>query len=113
MFVVCCVVSKEIKAKCSTTKTNQKRKRYKDRTSAGIQNKQSRWSSDFLQLFTNFSSSNNNNFPNNKPDTIFRDNKKGKCVSNRCCNLGDRNVIKKEGENIPKYKDLAIEIHGM
>jgi hypothetical protein len=27
--------------------------------------------------------------------------------------LGDRNVIKKEGENIPKYKDLAIEIHGM
>ena len=61
MFVVCCVVSKEIKAKCSTTKTNEKRKRYKERTSAGIQNKQSRWSSDFLQLFTNFSNNNNNN----------------------------------------------------
>ena len=32
---------------------------------------------------------------------------------NRCCNFGDRNVIKKEAEKILKYKDLTIEIQRM
>jgi len=31
------------------------------------------------------------------------------CV-NGCCNFGGQNVIKKEAENIRKYKDLTIEI---
>jgi hypothetical protein len=32
---------------------------------------------------------------------------------NRCCNLGDRHVIKKVVEKILKYKDLTIEIQRM
>jgi hypothetical protein len=32
---------------------------------------------------------------------------------NRCCILGDRNVIKKEAEMILKYEDLTIEIQRM
>jgi len=32
---------------------------------------------------------------------------------NRCCNFGDRNVIKIEAEKILKYKDLTIEIQCM
>jgi hypothetical protein len=29
---------------------------------------------------------------------------------NRCCNFGDKNMIKKEAEKIIKYKDITIEI---
>jgi hypothetical protein len=32
---------------------------------------------------------------------------------NRCCNFGDRNVIKKEDEKIIKYKDLTTETQHM
>jgi hypothetical protein len=32
---------------------------------------------------------------------------------NTCCNLGDRNVIKKEADKILKYRDLTIEIQRM
>jgi len=32
---------------------------------------------------------------------------------NRCCSLGDRNVIRKEAEKNLKYEDLTTEIEGM
>ena len=41
--------------------------------------------------------------PNNKPDIIIRDNKKNLIAKNFAI-PGDRNVIKKEAENILKYK---------
>jgi hypothetical protein len=48
--------------------------------------------------------------PNNKPDIIIRDNEKGRCMLIDVAISGDRNVIKKEAENILKYKDLIIEV---
>ena len=51
--------------------------------------------------------------PNNKPDIIIRDNEKGTCMLIDVAISGDRNVIKKEAENILKYKDLTIEIQLM
>jgi hypothetical protein len=45
--------------------------------------------------------------PNNIPDIIICDNKQGTCT------IIDRNVIKKEGEKILKYKDLITEIQCM
>ena len=51
--------------------------------------------------------------PNNKPDIIIRDNKKGTCVLTDVTISGDINVIKKETDKILKYKDLAIEIQRM
>ena len=48
--------------------------------------------------------------PNNKPDIIIRDNEKGTCMLIDVAISGDRNVIKKEGERILKYKHLTIEI---
>jgi len=51
--------------------------------------------------------------PNNKPDIIIGDNEKGTCMLIDVAISGDRNVIKKEGENILKYKDLTIEIQHM
>ena len=50
---------------------------------------------------------------NNKPDVIIRDNQKGTCMLIDVAMSGDRNVIKKEAENILKYKDLTIEIQRM
>jgi hypothetical protein len=44
------------------------------------------------------------------PGIIIRDNEKGTCVLIDVAISGDRNVIKKEAENILKYKDLTIEI---
>ena len=44
--------------------------------------------------------------PNNKPDTIIHDNKKGTCVLIDVAIPGDRNVIKKEAEKTVKYEDL-------
>jgi hypothetical protein len=48
--------------------------------------------------------------PNNKPDTIIHDNKKGTCILMDVAIPGDRNVIKKEAEKIVKYGDLITEI---
>jgi len=51
--------------------------------------------------------------PNNKPDIIIRDNKKRTCRLIDVAISGDRNVIKKEVEEILKYKDPTIEIQRM
>jgi len=51
--------------------------------------------------------------PNNKPDIIIRDNKKGTCILIDVAISGDRNVIKKEAEKILKYKYLTTEIQRM
>jgi len=51
--------------------------------------------------------------PKNKPDVIIRDNEKGTYMLIDVAISGDRNVIKKEAENILKYKDLTIEIQRM
>ena len=51
--------------------------------------------------------------PNNKPDIIIRDNEMGTCVLIDVAISEDRNVIKKEAENILKYKDLTTEIQSM
>jgi hypothetical protein len=51
--------------------------------------------------------------PNNKQDTIIRDNEKGTCMLIDVAVLGDRNVIKKEAGKILKYKDLITEIQRM
>jgi hypothetical protein len=48
--------------------------------------------------------------PNNKPDIIIRDNENGTCMLIDVAISGNRSVIKKEAENILKYKDLTIEI---
>jgi predicted sugar kinase len=48
--------------------------------------------------------------PNNKPDIIIRDNERGTRMVIDVVISGDRNVIKKEEENILKSKDLSIEI---
>jgi hypothetical protein len=48
--------------------------------------------------------------PNNRPDIIIRDNEKGTCMLIDVAISGDRNVIKKEAENIIKYKDLTTEM---
>jgi len=53
---------------------------------------------------------NDRTIPNNKPDMIIRDNKKGTCMLKDAAIPGDRNVIKKEAEKILKYKDLVTEI---
>ena len=51
--------------------------------------------------------------PNNKPDIIIRDNKKGTCMLIDVAISGDRNVIKKEEQMILKYKDLTVETQRM
>ena len=51
--------------------------------------------------------------PNSKLDVIMRDNEKGTRALIDVEISGDRNVIKKEDENILKYKDLTIEIQRM
>ena len=47
--------------------------------------------------------------PNNKPDIIIRDNEEGTCMLIEVAIPGYRNVIKKEADNILKYKNLTIE----
>ena len=51
--------------------------------------------------------------PNNKPDIIIRDNEKGTCllIHADVAISEDRNVIKKEAENILKYKDNRNTAH--
>jgi hypothetical protein len=56
---------------------------------------------------------NDSTVPNNKPDIIIRDNEKRTCMLIDVAMSGDRNMIKKEVENILKYKDLTIEIQRM
>jgi hypothetical protein len=51
--------------------------------------------------------------PNNTPDITIRDNEKGTCMLIDVAISGDRNMIKKEAEEILKYKDLTIEIQCM
>ena len=51
--------------------------------------------------------------PNNKPDIIILDNEKGTCMLIDIAISGDRNVIKKEADQILKYKNLTIEIQCM
>jgi hypothetical protein len=51
--------------------------------------------------------------PNNKPNIVIHDNEKEICILIDVAILSDRNVIKKEAENIIKYKDLKIEIQRM
>jgi hypothetical protein len=53
------------------------------------------------------------NIPNNKPDTIIRDNKEQTCMLIDVAIPGDRSVIKKEATKILKYKDLITEIQRM
>jgi len=48
--------------------------------------------------------------PNNRLDIIIRDNEKGTCMLIDVAISGDRNVIKKEAEKIPEYKDFTIEM---
>jgi hypothetical protein len=55
----------------------------------------------------------NKTIPNDKQDIIIRHNKKGTCILLDVAVSGDRNVIKKEAEEIIKYKDLMIEIQHM
>jgi hypothetical protein len=50
---------------------------------------------------------------NNKPDIVIRDIEKGTCTLIDVAISGDRNVIKKEGEKILKYKEITIEIQRM
>jgi hypothetical protein len=51
--------------------------------------------------------------PNNKHDIIIRDNEKGNTYADYVTIPGDGNVIKKDAEEILKYKDLIIEIQFM
>jgi hypothetical protein len=51
--------------------------------------------------------------PNNKSDSIIRNNKKGTWVSLDVAVPADRKVIKKEADKILKYKDLVTEIQCM
>jgi hypothetical protein len=44
---------------------------------------------------------------NYKQHNIIRDNIQGKCMSTNVAIPGDRNVIKKEAENILKYKEFT------
>ena len=48
--------------------------------------------------------------PNNKPNIIIRDNEKRTCILIDVAISGDSNEIKKEAEEILKYKDITIEI---
>ena len=55
----------------------------------------------------------NRTIPNNKLDIIIHDDEKGTRMLIDAANSGDKNVIKKEGKEILKYKDLIIEIQRM
>ena len=48
--------------------------------------------------------------PNNKPEIIIRDNKKGTSVLRNVAVFEERNVIKKEAEKILKYTNLVTGI---
>ena len=48
--------------------------------------------------------------PINEPDTIIHDSEKGTFIVIDVAIPGDRNVTKKEAENIVKYEDPITEI---
>jgi len=48
--------------------------------------------------------------PNNKPDIIIRDNEKGTCMLIDVAISGDRNVVKKEAEEVMQCTNLTIVI---
>jgi len=48
--------------------------------------------------------------PNNKPDIIIRDNEKGTCMLIDVAISGDRNVVKKEAEEVMQCTNLSIVI---
>jgi hypothetical protein len=50
---------------------------------------------------------------NTKPDATTRGNEKGKCMPIDTVISGDRNVTKRQAEDILQYNDLATEIQGM
>ena len=50
---------------------------------------------------------------NNKTDIVIRDNEKRTCIVIDVAISADTNVIKKEAEQILKYKDLTVEIERM
>jgi hypothetical protein len=52
----------------------------------------------------------NRTIPSNKLDIIICDNEKGSCLSIDIAISGDRSMIKKEAEEILKYKNLTTEI---
>jgi hypothetical protein len=47
--------------------------------------------------------------PSNEPDVIIRDNEKGTCMLIDVAISGDRNMIKKEAENIENIKTLQYK----
>jgi hypothetical protein len=49
-------------------------------------------------------------FPNNKPESIIRDNGRGTCVLIDGAISGDTNVIKNEAEKILKHKYLTVAV---
>ena len=55
-------------------------------------------------------SANGQNYPNNKPDTIIRDNEIGTCMSMHIATVRADNVIKREAGKFVIYKYLNIEI---
>jgi hypothetical protein len=78
-------------------------------------------------VYNNNNNNNNNNntilwnqqvqtektIPNNKPDIVIRDNEKGTCMLIDVAIPGDRNVIRKEAEEILKCKYVTVEIQRM
>ena len=46
------------------------------------------------------------NIPNNKTDTIIRDNEEGTCILIDVAILGDRNVVEKGNEKVLKYINI-------
>ena len=49
----------------------------------------------------------------NRPDIVSKtNNKEETCITDRCGNTADRNVMQKEAEKELKYKGVAIEIQG-
>jgi hypothetical protein len=53
------------------------------------------------------------NIPNNKPGIIIRDNEERTCMLIDVAIPGDRDVIRKEAEEILEYKYLIIEVQSM
>jgi hypothetical protein len=56
---------------------------------------------------------NDRTVPNNKPIIEIFDNIQRICMLRDAAILGDRNVVKKEGQKILKYKDLKTKIQHM
>jgi hypothetical protein len=95
------------------TSTYARKQQYNWAKNTGMNMCQNQYKQVKVTILWNQQVQTNRTVPNNKPDIIIRDNDKGTCVLIDVANTGDRNVIKKEAENILKYKDLTIEIQRM